>query len=681
MRTHRMDKWKRAGVLLLAALLTMLTAVVAAEGKLDDGSPWVDYDLSENVAKVTERPANPKDDLQLYVNYDWAKAVKIRPGYGSESSFMAVSDEIRKMGMEVLTDKTLQGEDVELVQGMYEAILDWDARNALGVEPIRKAIESIQAVSNMDELTALFCDTDSIVKQFISVAATVGKNDPETYLLSIDPLGLLLADSAEYKTRTEMGERNEAAYRKLLEKVMPKLGVNVEEAGKIWESALALETELAGAIMTSADHLSPDYDKRTNNEMNAEEAWALCRNYPIFDIVSAQGYGHAKRCLVSEPAYVQKLDEIYTEDHLEKLKNYLITCAALDHLGTLDKECHDLLIEANNMISGSTGSRPDEETAYAIVCSTLTTPMNRAFLAKYDSTKMKEEVTRICEESIAYYRELLSTEEWLSDETRKKAVEKLDAIRINAVYPEKWRDYSGLSLKGLGFYDSVNAIRKFEKAYNASLLNTKVDHDLWNFDILATNAYYEPLENSINIIRGILGGVFYREDMTTEELYAGIGSVIGHEISHAFDTSGAQFDATGAMNDWWTKEDYAAFLGRAQKLIDYYNSMTAFGGYKVQGANIQGEAIADMAGMKCMLGLLSKKENVDYRRFFESYAKIWARINTRETEYYQLMQDPHPLSYLRTNVTVQQFDEFLETFDIVEGDGMYLSPEDRVLVW
>jgi putative endopeptidase len=333
------------------------------------------------------------------------------------------------------------------------------------------------------------------------------------------------------------------------------------------------------------------------------------------------------------------------------------------------------------MLSGSTGSRPDEETAYAIVCSTLTTPMNRAFLAKYDSTKMKEEVTRICEESIAYYRELLSTEEWLSDETRKKAVEKLDAIRINAVYPEKWRDYSGLSLKGLGFYDSVNAIRKFEKAYNASLLNTKVDHDLWNFDILETNAYYEPLENSINIIRGILGGVFYREDMTTEELYAGIGSVIGHEISHAFDTSGAQFDATGAMNDWWTKEDYAAFLGRAQKLIDYYNSMTAFGGYKVQGANIQGEAIADMAGMKCMLGLLSQKENVDYRRFFESYAKIWGRINTRETEYYQLMQDSHPLAYLRTNVTVQQFDEFLETFDIVEGDGMYLSPEDRVLVW
>lgn len=161
--------------------------------------------------------------------------------------------------------------------------------------------------------------------------------------------------------------------------------------------------------------------------------------------------------------------------------------------------------------------------------------MDRAFLAKYDAVKIKEDVTRICEESIEYYRGMLDTEDWLSDETRAKAIEKLDAITINAVYPEKWHDYSGLSLDGLGY-----------------------------FDILETNAYYNPQDNSINIIRGILGGAFYQEDMNTEELYAGIGFVIGHEISHAFDTNGAQFDASGALNNWWTEKDYSAFLERAQ---------------------------------------------------------------------------------------------------------------------
>ena len=311
----------------------------------------------------------------------------------------------------------------------------------------------------------------------------------------------------------------------------------------------------------------------------------------------------------------------------------------------------------------------------------LTTPMDRTFLAKYDSSKIKEDITRICKEAIAYYREMLKGEEWLSEETREKAIEKLDGMIINAVYPEKWRDCSGLSLDGLSFYDCVHAVNRFDRDYNTALLNGKMDHEIWNMDILETNAYYNPQESSINIIRGILGGIFYHDDMSDEELYAGIGSVIGHEISHAFDTNSAQFDAAGQLLNWWTKEDYEAFQKRAQKLVDYYNSMTAFGGYQVQGDNIQTEAIADMAGVKCMLGLLSQKENVDYRAFFENYAKVWGRLNTREHEYACLMQDSHPLHYLRTNATVQQFQEFLDAYGIKEGDGMYLDPEKRVLVW
>ena len=350
-------------------------------------------------------------------------------------------------------------------------------------------------------------------------------------------------------------------------------------------------------------------------------------------------------------------------------------------MSLLDRECYEDAIAFENAVNGSTGAQPDEEVAYDLVRGALTTPMDRAFLSRYDASKIKEEITRICEESIAYYREMLDTEDWLSAETRARAIEKLDAITINAVYPEKWRDYSNLSLDGLGYYDSMKAIARFERAYNVSLLNTRVDHELWEFDILETNAYYNPQENSINIIRGILGGAFYSEDMSTEELYAGIGTVIGHEISHAFDTNGAQFDAAGALNNWWTEEDYSAFLDRAQKMIDYYNSMTAFDGYSVQGENIQTEAIADMAGVKCMLGILEEKGEVDYRAFFEAYAKVWARLNTREMEYYCLMQDPHPLHYLRANVTAQQFDQFLEAFGIAEGDGMYLDPADRILVW
>lgn len=683
MKKQTVLKLKRvAAMLLVLTMMAALSGTAFAEGEsLNDGSPWVDYVLRENIETVAERPENPKDDLYLYANYDWAKETEIRPGYRSESAFNEVADEIRELSMAVLTDDSLQGEDAALVQSLYRAWLDWDARNTLGVEPLRKTVEEIQAVSNLEELTDMFCDRDSKAGQYIGFGAGIGFNDPETYLLIISPMGLLLGDSAEYSERTEMGERYEAAYRTAAGKMLPKLGYTKEEAAKMMDRAFALETELAGAIMTSVESMAPDYVQRINNEMSLDEAYAICRNFPLSAIIDAWGFGVAEHCLVPQPAYLEKLDEIYTEERLDDLKNYLLVCAALEGMGSLDRDCYELSIDFNNAVNGSTGSQPDEEVAYDLVRGALTTPMNRAFLAKYDAAQMKADITRICRECIDYYRSMLDGEDWLSAETRAKAIEKLDAITINAVYPENWRDYSGLSLDGLGIYDCMDAIGKFNQAYNVSLINQKIDHEIWDFDILETNAYYNPQDNSINIIRGILGGAFYRENMNNEELYAGIGSVIGHEISHAFDTNGAQFDASGTLNNWWTEDDYNAFLARAQKLIDYFDTMTAFGGYQVQGSNIQTEAIADMAGVKCMLGVLEQKGDVDYRAFFEAYAKIWARLNTREMDYYCLMQDTHPLHYLRANVTAQQFDQFLEAFDITEGDGMYLNPADRVLVW
>ena len=669
-----------AETLTRGAAISAIYASVAAEPALDDGDPWVDYCLREN-AKAAVRPASAKDDFYLYCNYDWMKSAEIKPGFRSEATFTEVADEIRAMGMEVLTDASLTGADAALVRQLYNACLDWDARNALGVAPVRKTIDEIKAVSTLDELTALFCNTDSDVEQFFGFDAETGLNDSETYLAAVGPMGLLLGDSAEYTQRTEMGNRYEAAYLTAARKMLPKFGYTEAEAEQMFRRAIALEGELAGGIMTSAERMAPDYYQLINNEMDRAGAEEVCKVFPMLAVIDAWGYSGAKRYLVTQPAFFEKLDAVYTTERLDDLKNYLIVCAALDNMSMLDRDSYEIYIETSNVINGSTGSRPDEEFAFDVVRGWLTTPMDRAFLAKYDATQMKADVTRICEEAVAYYRTMLQGEDWLSGETRQKAIEKLDAITINAVYPDKWRDYSGLSLEGLGYYDCWKAIGDFETAYNASLLGSKVDHALWDFDILEADAYYNPYDNSINIIRGILGDVFYRDGMSDEELYAGIGSVIGHEISHAFDTNGAQFDAGGNLSDWWTEADYAAFTVRANKLVAYYDAMTAFSGYHVQGQNIQGEAIADMTGVKCMLGLLEQKGAVDYKAFFESFAGIWARLNTREFEYDGLMQDPHPLHYLRVNATVQQFQQFHDAYDIHEGDGMYLAPENRVLVW
>ncbi len=213
MKGQSTRKWKRAAALLLVlTLLSALAGTASAEGEvLNDGSPWVDYVLRENVETVEAKPESPKDDLYLYANYEWAKNTEIRPGYTSESSFGNVDDEIREMCMAVLTDDSLQSEDAAMVQGLYRACLDWDTRNALGVEPVRKTVDRILAVSSLDELTALFCDRDEEVGQLFGFGTDTGLNDPETYLLGINPTGLLLGASAEYVNRTEMGKRVEEA--------------------------------------------------------------------------------------------------------------------------------------------------------------------------------------------------------------------------------------------------------------------------------------------------------------------------------------------------------------------------------------------------------------------------------------------------------------------------------------
>ena len=675
------------------SLAEQAAAVDEAESSmiLNDGSPWIDYSLRENIALVEEKPDSPKDDFYLWANYDWLRSAEIKPGNYSADAFNDIEKEIRDQCLAVLADSTLKSGDAAMAQYFYNAFLDWDARNALGVAPLRKIIDRISAVSTLDELKQILCDKDYGGTVFFRYDVATNPNDPDTWITDIQPVSLLLNDSAEYRERTEMGDLFEAVLRQYIPQMLERLGFPPEETSGMMMRFFALEAELADGIMTAAEKMSPDFAQRANNVMSRAETEKLCSVFPLTEIMDAGGFDGAQRFLVEQPAYLQKLDGIYREDRLEDLKNYLIVRTASGYMDTMDRESYDLYREMIGRLYGIEGFRPLEEEACDSVRYNLPVQMVGAFFEKYDSSKMKDEITRLCGEIIGFYREMLSGEDWLTEETRAKAIEKLDAMKIIAVCPEKWPDYSGLSIEGLGYYDCVQAINRYKKQHiSAGLVDQPVDHDLWygtldndwSNDVLQTNAAYDPGSNTVIILRGILAGAFYRENMSDEELYGAIGVVIAHEITHAFDPSGAQYDATGRLNGWWTEADGVAFVARAEKLIKYYNGMTLFNGLQIPGENIQGEAVADMGAMKCMLGLLEqKKENVDYRAFFEGFAECWRGIISRETEYYILTQDPHAPSNIRVNTLVQQFPQFYETYGITEGDGMWLAPEDRVQVW
>ncbi|MBQ7158814.1 MAG: M13 family metallopeptidase [Treponema sp.] len=674
---------------LLTATATLLIMGIGLTGcnrgtntDTSGGKPWIDSNIQANV-KSTKKPS-AQEDFHRYVNQDWLTKAKIFEGEPRFGSFREAAKSIDKKVLALLKDNNDLGHDAELVRSLYNAILDWKTRNKNGITPIIPILQDIRNIKTIDELSDFICDNERSFwsPTFVGVGNGSEFDDSSSYATFINTAGYTLGDAAEYEKRTEMGERRAKAIALLQDTLLARFGYSKEESKELFDKTLSFEGKLAAKAMTQADMMSPDRFKKINNSFTPEAVSKLAVRFPLVRYIKARGYSDAKKYIVLQPEVIKVLDSLYTEENLEEMKAYILTRTVRGTAALLDKEAEKAITEAENILSGSKGKQPDEKQAADTVREKLSTPIIRAYLAQYDLSQMKKEITEICKKVIATYREMLKKETWLSEKTRTKAIEKLDNITIHSIYPEKWVDYSELNLKGLSYFDCMKAISEFSDKLDRSHTNGKVDKELWtDMDLLEANAFYNPANNSINIIPGLLTSPFYSDGMSQEVLLGTIGSVIGHEISHAFDTNGAQFDKDGNFANWWTEEDYKAFQVRAEKLIAFYDDITVWSGVNVKGKQIQTEAIADIAGIKVMLEIAKSIPDFNYKTFFESYALLWRNINTIEFEQYKMKADPHPLNYLRTNVTLQQYDEFIEAYGIKEGDGMYLAPEKRILVW
>jgi len=645
------------------------------------GIPWINSNIKANI--TDDMSLSPKEDFYLFVNHDWLLKAEIPDGRSRHSSFMEAFDTTKNKGLAVLTDENLKSHEAALVQSFYKAILNWDARNKAGLDPIMKTVKKIQDIKTLEDLRSFICDPEQNlhVSTLLSLGNEVSKDDSSKYVLTIHTGAFTLKDPAEYKNRTELGDRCYKAYLQKAKSMLKRLGYQDDEAQTMFDSMIDLEARIADVSYTRADEMDPNYERITNNHYDAAKLADLSSSYPLMDMIKSFGYGQAEDFVVPAPEVVKRIDSLFTEDNLEAMKALMLIHYVSDSASSLDREAYELSVKTDNMISGSSGMPDDELNAYNITRTTLPNPMDQAFLEKYDCRELKKTIHKICEDLVDAYHVLLKEENWLSEETKNKAIEKLDTLKINAVYPDKWIDYSSLNLTGLSYRQCLDAIAEFNRTLDVSNTNGTVDKDTFELSCLEANAFYNPLNNSINILIGILNDPFYHEGMSKEELLGGIGALIGHEISHAFDTQGAQFDKDGNMKNWWQEDDYKAFQARADKLISYYNNITVWEGQKVLGKNIQTEAIADMGGIKSILYSVKDRKDFDYQAFFKANAAIWRAIITRNIEYSLLTKDPHPLHYLRTNVTLQQYDEFLDTFGIKEGDTMYLAPEDRINVW
>ena len=648
------------------------------------GTPWIDSDLMENLSADME--TSPRDDFHLYANKEWLLNNEIPDGYDNWSHYNEREFEVTRQSIDLLTDESLDGHDAELIQAYNRLVLDWDARNGKGYTELQGLYEKVIAAKSIEDITRLLTDEESYfwLYNFMSFAVSPGLNDPDTYIVNITTPGLLLADSAEYSERSELGDMIYSAFGDMFTYMAGRMGMSEEDARKCYDRAIALEGRLAERIYTTEESNRDDYLTKINNEMTYDEVKSLAKNYPLDRILTLWGLKYDGIYLVTRPDYFEVLDEIYADDNLEDIKDLLIVNYMLGNRSMLDRETYDKTTELNSRYFGLGGALPDEEMAYTRVADMLSVSMVKVYISKYGSGEDRRKMEELCRQVIDTYREILSENEWASEETREYALKKLDNITIRAAYPDKLRDTSGLDFSGCSLIEATQMISKDDFDYMKGMLGRKKDDEMWadNVDLLSCNAYYSYDDNSITMCIGMMGEPFYSDDMSTEELYASIGAFwVGHEISHAFDNTGAQFDAEGLFRDWWTAKDKEEFSRRTGAVDKYLDGIVAFADKHFTGTNIDTEMIADMTGLQCALRMASKVDGFDYDRFFVKYAQLNGRLALYSRELSALSQDDHPLDYSRTNVPVQQFEEFYETYGVKEGDNMYLAPEDRILIW
>lgn len=675
-------------VLLTAVILVFLCACgktdTDAAGEYSGGSPWIASIIPENAASASETAL--RDDFYLAVNLPWLQDNPIRPGNMREIYLTSFVDELNVRLERLLTDPAVSGShEAQLVRTFYATFLDWDARDAAGAAPLKPYLEAIEQAASADDVLELFCDELTDFADFFPWISSADPSDASQKVLLVASPPVFLNDKADYADLENMDEYVRLVYdckESVVETVLVKCGYAPEEALSIYEGAIRFEQLFSRYCYTLEESSLVETRGAINTQIySAQELERFGRFSVISRVAAKLGYPENARYLLYEKAdYFENFDKIVCDDNLTLMKDYLIAHTAAASCKALDRECFYAAVDAENAIQGAVGYKDETEYAITAVSDWLGWPLSRLYCDEYVTEQEKQSLRGVIDDVINEYKVMLMEEEFLSAETKAGAVRKLDNMAVRCLYPDEWYDYSGLELSG-AYLDMKAQSMAFETHKAAEEFSEPVNREHFDSTPITANAYYALDTNSILILPGLVGNVLYNSDMPLEEVYAKVGVIIGHEISHAFDPTGAGYDEIGNYKSWWTEDDEKAFEALSRKIVDYYDGVVVWDGLSCNGEICKGEACADMAGMKVMLRLAAAQEDFDYDLFFRSFAQLWAANYAPTFVQYSAMYDTHPLPYLRVNVVLAQFDEFCETYGIKKGDGMYIAPEDRIKIW
>ena len=636
---------------------------------------------------------NLKDDFYQWATGGWQKNNPLKPEFSRYGSFdvLRENNEVRinDLFKEMTESKAAFGSVEQKIADLYKMGLDEERLNKEGAEPIRAAVAEILATTEREALIASIpaLHTDGIGVFFAAYPAA-DLADSNMTILYLEQGGLGMGNRDYYVD--EANSDKKAAYRTYLEKIFTLAGVE-GDVKKMADDVIAIEDRIAEKSWSNVEcrDIQKGYNPYTVDAVRKEFSTVDWDAY--FAAMKIEGLN---KIVVSQPSSFANIMNVLATADVEALKAYVAAHYIDAAAGYLSEEFALASFEFfGKTMSGTEEIRPRWKRAMGVPNSILSDAVGEIYVAKYFPESEKARVETMVANIQKAFSKHIEALDWMSADTKAKAQEKLSAFTVKIGYPNKWKDYSTLTIDPKkSYWENVVEANRWYTADAMSEVGKPVDREKWMMPPQMVNAYYMPTTNEICFPAAILQPPFYNPNADDAVNYGAIGVVIAHEMTHGFDDQGSQFDKLGNMNDWWTKEDRSAFEAKTNILVEQFNAIEILPGLFADGKFSLGENIADQGGLRLAFTALTdfawaegRPKDVDgftgEQRFYIGYATLWAQNITDQEKERLTKVDVHSLGRNRVNATLRNIQSFYDAFGITEGDAMYMPVEERVIIW
>ena len=666
------------------SLIVMMSLLSFAACAPKAGAPALDLtDLDTSTS--------PKTDFYQYATGGWQVKNPLRPEFSRYGSFDAIrertQENLNALFESMTTLEAKPGSVDQKISDLYKMALDSTTRNSLGAQPILPYIAEIQAVKSKDELATLLGRMNLYGEGGFfgaGVEADLANSDVQVLYLGQGGLGMGDRDYYLLETNKELKE----GYKAFLVKALTLAGI--QNAQAVMEQDMVVEDAIAQYSWSREKNRDM---QAIYNPMSSEQIAKAWPGIRFGLLCEAAGIPAQDKVIVQQPSYFQELSQFFEKTPLETLKSYLLCQFVSGQCGALSDDFYTASWEFfSHQMAGAQEQQPRWKRAMGVPNSLLGEAVGEMYVSRYFPESSKQKMVALVENLRTALGQHIDNLEWMSDTTKVRAREKLAAFTVKIGYPDKWKDYSTLTIDPANtYYENLRNASAWYVKDNLSKLGKPTDRTEWGMTPQTVNAYYNPTTNEICFPAAILQKPFFDPEADEPVNYGGIGVVIGHEMSHGFDDQGSMFDAHGNMVNWWTAADKAKFDALGNKLVAQFDEVEVLPGVHANGRYTLGENIGDHGGLSiaftAMENATAGKEDPKIdgftraQRFYLSYGAIWAQNITDQEKARLTNIDPHSLAVNRVNVSVRNFQSFFDAWDIHEGDAMFRPEAERVHVW